>query len=159
MPHKDWISVGEYSGGMAAGVVARRLNIEGIPNRVVDGGVRVGQQKDLTHYIWVPLEWVERAKRVIDQPAVPEDELEREALAFPRPDDVSSLGSGVASRRSGKSQAWAMLGLIVGSVFVVAALIGLVRSMDDPHVKAWPFYFFAAAGMAMIKSSAGRGWD
>jgi hypothetical protein len=85
-PHEDWLSAGEYDSGTAAAVASARLTAEGIPNRMVPYGPR-----NPGCSVWVPPEWIEKAKALLSQDAVPEDELTKLALSYPPPDDAGDL--------------------------------------------------------------------
>jgi len=87
MSDHDWVSVGEYSSGLSAGVVSVRLTTEGIPHRIVPSLDR----RDPTCSIWVPPEVLDRAKALLSRDAVPEDELTKAALSYPPPDDADDL--------------------------------------------------------------------
>jgi hypothetical protein len=90
MPHQDWVSVGEYTNRYSASAISIRLTTEGVPHRVVSSGL---PDRDSTRWIEVPPEWADRAKEILVQPAVPEDELTEEALRFSRADDVNDITS------------------------------------------------------------------
>jgi hypothetical protein len=85
-PHEDWLSAGEYDSGTAAAVVSARLTAERIPNRMVPYGPR-----NPGCSVWVRPEWIEKAKALLSQDAVPEDELTKLALSYPAPDDAEDL--------------------------------------------------------------------
>jgi hypothetical protein len=85
-PHEDWLSAGEFDSGFAAAVVSARLTSEGIPNRIVPAGFR-----DPGCSVWVPPDLIDRAKALLSQDAVPEDELTKLALSYPPPDDTGDL--------------------------------------------------------------------
>jgi hypothetical protein len=82
MSDDNWISVGEYQSGISAGIASNRLNIDGVPNRTAHG------LRDPTWYIWVPPEWVEKAKQLLAKEVVDEDALTALALQYPPPDDA-----------------------------------------------------------------------
>jgi hypothetical protein len=42
----------------------------------------------MERHIWVPPEWLEKAKQVVAEAAVSEDELSKLALSYPPPDDA-----------------------------------------------------------------------
>ena len=88
MPHQDWVSVGEYTNRYSASAISIRLTTEGVPHRVVSSGL---PDSDSTRWIEVPPEWVDRAREILVQPAVPEDELTEEALRSSRADDVNDI--------------------------------------------------------------------
>jgi hypothetical protein len=67
--------------------VSARLTSEGIPNRVVASGFI----RDPTCSVWVPPEWIDKAKALLSQDVVPEDELTKLALSYPPPDDAGDL--------------------------------------------------------------------
>jgi hypothetical protein len=115
----DWVSVGQYSDYTSALLNSQRLSDEGIPNRIWSPPRSPGES-----YIWVPPEFADAAKRILDQPAVPETELTALALQDPPPDDFDtpeteqSKGFAEAPARSN----WLLLtGLI--SVGLLAALV------------------------------------
>jgi hypothetical protein len=82
MSDEDWISVGEYQSGISADIASNRLSSDGVPNRTAHGF------RDPTWFIWVPTEWVDRAKELLAKEAVEEQELTALALQFPPPDDA-----------------------------------------------------------------------
>jgi hypothetical protein len=86
MATKGWVSVGEYESDTAADTLAASLTIAGVPNEVVSGSVAFAGPNP-GRCIWVPPEWVERAKAILDEPAVPEDELTAQALRYSPLDD------------------------------------------------------------------------
>ena len=86
-PHEDWLSAGEFANGASAAVVSARLTSEGIPNRIVTSGFI----RDPTCSVWVPPESLHKAKALLSQDAVPEDELAKLALSYPPPDDAGDL--------------------------------------------------------------------
>ncbi len=87
-PHHDWISVGEFANSASAEVESTRLTIEGVPHRIMPSAFPI---RDPTCWIWVPPEWVDKAKELLSHDAVPEDELTNLALSYPPPDDAGDL--------------------------------------------------------------------
>jgi hypothetical protein len=83
--HEDWLSAGEFDNGASAAVVSARLTSEGIPNRIVPSGL---YSAGAMWSVWVPPEWIQKAKALLSQDAVPEDELTKLALGYPPPDDA-----------------------------------------------------------------------
>ena len=79
----DWVSAGEFETSSAASVVATSLTIAEIPNKLVRGVFR-----DPRCSIWVPPEYLARAREIVNNNAVPESELDAEALSYPPPDDA-----------------------------------------------------------------------
>jgi hypothetical protein len=90
MPRQDWENVGEYANWHSASAISRRLTNEDVPHRVVSSGL---PDRDSRRWIEVPPEWADRAKGILAQPAVPEEELTEEALSFPRVDDADVVNS------------------------------------------------------------------
>jgi hypothetical protein len=86
-PYHDWLSAGEFANSASAQVVSQRLTSEGVPHRVVGSGFI----RDPTCSIWVPPEWIDKAKELLSHDAVPDDELTKQALSYPPPDDVGDL--------------------------------------------------------------------
>jgi hypothetical protein len=84
MSSPEWLSVAEFLNGMDADLVSRRLDIEGIPNRVVF----LFPVRDRTNQVWVPPDMFERAKQVLSESAISEAELTKLALEEAPPDDV-----------------------------------------------------------------------
>src|SRR5271154_6524541 len=91
MPHQDWVSVGEYTNAYSASVISIRLTNEDVPHRVVSSGL-LGREIS-TRWIEVPPEWADRAKEILAQPAVPEDELTEEALSSSRVEESNDITS------------------------------------------------------------------
>ncbi len=87
MPHNPWPSVGEFTNPVDVGLVSQRLKMEGIPHRIAPAGLN----RDRLLSIWVPPDWLERARELLSHDAVPEDDLTRAALSYPPPDDADSL--------------------------------------------------------------------
>jgi hypothetical protein len=85
MSNDDWISVGEFADSYSAQVVSRRLAVEGVPHRIESSGL---PRRGPVRWIWVPPEWVERAKEILSHDAVPDDELTKLAMSYPPPDDA-----------------------------------------------------------------------
>jgi hypothetical protein len=83
----DWVSVGEYADAYSAGIVSKRLTTEEVPHRIVTSGLPRGGP---IRWIWVPPEWVDKAKEVLSHDAVPDDELTKLALNYPPPDDAGA---------------------------------------------------------------------
>ena len=90
MTDADWISVAEFADPPSAQVVSQRLTVEGIPNRVVFGfiGSTYPSPGSSPCYIWVPPELADKARQILSEPAISEDELASLALKYPRPDDA-----------------------------------------------------------------------
>jgi hypothetical protein len=86
-PQEDWLSAGEFANGASAAVVSARLTSEGIPNRIVPNGL----YRDPTCSVWVPPDWIDKAKALLSHDAMPEDELTKLALSYPPPDDAGDL--------------------------------------------------------------------
>jgi hypothetical protein len=84
MTSADWVSVGEFDGVGPASLAAAHLDEHGIPCKVMSSGL----VRDRARFLWVPPERAEEAKAVLATDEVPEDELAKEALSFPPPDDV-----------------------------------------------------------------------
>jgi hypothetical protein len=85
MSDQDWVSVGEFENLTSAAVVSKRLNIEGVPHRIVTSPL---PYRVPTCWIWVPPEWHDKAKRILAKNAVSDSELTAEALSYPPPDDA-----------------------------------------------------------------------
>ena len=77
MTDADWISVAEFADPPSAQVVSQRLTVEGIPNRVVFGfiGSTYPSPGSSPCYIWVPPELADKARQILSEPAISEDEL------------------------------------------------------------------------------------
>jgi hypothetical protein len=80
----DWVSAAEFENEVSAATVSARLSSAGVPNRVV-ADLPWGSS---SHWIWVPPTWLDQAKKLIATLAVDNDDLTREALSFPPPDDL-----------------------------------------------------------------------
>lgn len=81
----DWISIGEYSSYQSARIVADVLDNAEVPNRIVTATMRF---EDPTCWIWVPPERATEARRALEECAVPDDELTKQAMEYPPPDDA-----------------------------------------------------------------------
>lgn len=106
--------MGQYTERLSAGVVSKRLTDEGVANRVW-----VPPRSDGECYIWVPPEAAERARRILEQPAVSEDELTALALQDSPPDDFES----------GAGRATPLFAQVSGShtpLLIVLAVVGLL---------------------------------
>ena len=88
MKDRGWISVGEFPNAFSANTVSQRLSSEKIPNRVVFSTL---PRRGPECWIWVPPEWVDKAKAVLTEDAVSEDELAKAALSYPPPDDADGV--------------------------------------------------------------------
>jgi hypothetical protein len=84
MPQQPWPSIGEFVDPILASLVSRRLTQAGIPHRFAPPTV---WERYAPIHIWVPPDWLDRAKQLLAQYAVPEDELTNAALSYPSPDD------------------------------------------------------------------------
>jgi hypothetical protein len=83
--HGDWIGIGVFGNYASALVVSRLLTDENVPHRVV-GSPAPGRDPEC--YIWVPPDWLDRAKKVLADAQISDDELTRQALSYPPPDDA-----------------------------------------------------------------------
>jgi len=81
MTARYWVSVCEFSGFMAATLAAKRLEERGIPCKIKGVGV-------YPRYLWVPPDRASEAKAILATDEVPEDELTKEAISYPPPDDA-----------------------------------------------------------------------
>jgi hypothetical protein len=88
MPQHPWPSVGEFTDPILAALVCRRLTVEGIPHRIAPPNPFLSAH---SISIWVPPEWLERAKELLSTDAVPEEDLTKAALSYPPPDDADNL--------------------------------------------------------------------
>jgi hypothetical protein len=89
MAKDDWITIGEYSNSASARVAAGLLASNGVANRVwPNPQPTVGADSPGDFYIWVAPEVAEEARRILAEPVVSEDELTRQALNEPPPDDA-----------------------------------------------------------------------
>jgi hypothetical protein len=80
----DWVSVCEFTGAAAAALAAERLEEHGIPCKVMNPG----NYRDLTRCVWVAPDRALEAKTILARDEVPEDDLTKEALRYPPPDDA-----------------------------------------------------------------------
>src|SRR6266478_4976785 len=108
-PHHDWISVGEFANSASAEVESTRLTIEGVPHRIMPSAFPI---RDPTCWIWVPPEWVDKAKELLSHDAVPEDELTKLALSTlaHKFGDVFGDLRQPAQARPGRWSAWPSVG-------------------------------------------------
>jgi len=91
MPDKPWVSIGEYPNLESANVVAGRLTVEGLLNRVVSAdpaGPLFGAVGE--YAVVVPPESLQAARRVLAESAIPDEDLTALALKDPPPDDFES---------------------------------------------------------------------
>ncbi len=91
MEHPKWVSVARYVNVDQATVDAGRLEGQGIRSHVdIPAGPPLGWVFSglVECYVQVLPEDAEKAKQILAEPAVAEDELIREALKYPPPDDL-----------------------------------------------------------------------
>jgi hypothetical protein len=85
----DWITIGEYSNAASARVAAGLLTTHGVAHRVWPSlWLTFGADSSGDFYIWVPPQIADEAKRILAESEVSEDELARQALNEPPPDDA-----------------------------------------------------------------------
>ena len=87
----EWVSVGAYPDVESAQVVAGRLSVEGVQNRLIarePGGPLFGVLGEWS--VLVPSESVEAAERILAEPPPTDAELTALALADPPPDDFDA---------------------------------------------------------------------
>ena len=80
----EWVRVGEFNWGGGASWAANRLIRRGIPAKLMKSGVF----GDPNSYVWVPHDRASEAKAILATDEGPEDELTKEALRYPPPDDA-----------------------------------------------------------------------
>ena len=73
---------------ISAEVVSKRLSADGVPNRIVGEPVLGPGGPAATRWIWVPPEWQDKAKKILAEDAVTDEELGQVALNYSPPDDV-----------------------------------------------------------------------
>jgi len=119
MATEGWVSVGECESETAADTQAAALSVAGVPNELIRDQA-AGIARSPGSWIWVPPEWVERARAILDEQAVPESELAAQALSYPEPEHELAEQSGpfVVDRRP----------LLLTILAVAAAVLG-VRMM------------------------------
>jgi len=91
MPNNDWVSIGEYPNFESADVIAGRLSVEGVQNRVVSADPAGPLFGALGEYaVLVPTESLEAAQRILAESPIPDEDLTALALKDPPPDDFDS---------------------------------------------------------------------
>jgi len=122
MTDEDWVTIGEYSDPLSAGIVAKRLTEEGIPNRLWVPPRSAGEC-----FVWVARESLDLAKAILSQPAVSEEDLTALALKDPPPDDFATDESGSPARARGAHNPIARTsGSSIGWLIVVALFVLLL---------------------------------
>ena len=81
MPQDDWVTIAQYSNPMAAGIASGLLTGLSIPNRVL------AWPRSPLFDLWVPPQFADDAKKAVEESDVPDAELTKPALSYPRPDD------------------------------------------------------------------------
>jgi hypothetical protein len=89
MTKDDWVIVGEYSNSASARVAAGLLKGHGTASRLwPNPQPTVGADMAGDFYIWVAPAVAHEARRILAIPKVSEEELTRQALNEPPPDDA-----------------------------------------------------------------------
>jgi hypothetical protein len=89
MQNSGWTSVAQFANLRDAQLALMSLLAMGVPAEVLDQGAEVPTYTEHSlFYVWVPQELVDEAKTVLNPSAISEEELTREALESPPPDDA-----------------------------------------------------------------------
>jgi len=94
MPDNNWVSIGEYPNFESADVIAGRLSVDGVLNRVVSAdpaGPLFGAVGEFA--VLVPSESLEAAQRILAESPIPDEDLTALALKHPPPDDFDPSGT------------------------------------------------------------------
>ena len=89
MQNSDWTSVAQFANLRDAQSALMSLLATGVPAEILDQGGKVPTYTEVSvFYVWVPQELAGEAKAVLNPSVVSEEELTREALESPPPDDA-----------------------------------------------------------------------